>query len=287
MEPEQGHRWPVRPLREPEELLSSWLCRVAVGNGISPWSFFRVLSAQSNIVVREACQRAWVDLFCRPEQAQYIADGLGITERDVLAASAFPSFPLGYLYGPDLLWNIVVAAPGLLRKETEGEVSAETASLHFCPLCMAEDAIPHFRRQWLSKVYRYCPKHGVRLSYRCPTCGHSARPHVRREVGFVHFCHNCNCDLRTSHAAKATPEEIDRQIRVQAHLDKLLGHETIVTASDCGGEVVKTAASVVHGDEDLLRLLFHHTLPKVERKRHQKDLHRMVMRILGRRQQLL
>lgn len=178
---------------------------------------------------------------------------------------------------------MVAASPSVVRTEVYGEVVAESASLHFCPLCLADDAAPYFRRSWRLHVHRYCPTHQVRLSYRCPQCANSVRPHARRDLGSVHHCHHCGCDLRTSHAAKATPEEVERQFRVLEHLKKLLGKVLFTTAATSGRAVVEIAISVVHGDADILRLHAHHSLPKVERKLGQKDIFNAVIRRLGHR----
>lgn len=97
-------RWPVRPSRETDELLSSWLSRVAVGNGISPWSFFRTVADQTKKAgISESCRWSWIDVHCRSQHAEYIAAGMDFAPISVFAATLFPAFEVAFLQGPDLL----------------------------------------------------------------------------------------------------------------------------------------------------------------------------------------
>jgi hypothetical protein len=250
------------------------MSRVALGNGMAPWAFFRtVADVMPQAGLRENCRWAWIDFYIRLEHAEHIAAGMGVTPHDLLDAAVYPPMEIAMILGPDIVRNMVAAYPDVGRMEKDGPVDATTSSLHFCPHCLADDAIPYFRRTWRLRMHRYCLEHEVRLSYRCPECSHAPRPHARKEIGPVHLCQHCECDLRTSPAAKATTEEVERQFRVMEHLEKLLGNELAVTAMSCGTEIVETAVAVLHGDLDILHLHAHQTLsqPK-ERKRYEKSL---------------
>jgi hypothetical protein len=75
--------------------------------------------------------------------------------------------------------------------------------LQFCPACLAEDAVPYFRKRWRVAFYTWCPRHNAMLYDRCPNCGASIAFHRRDlnadsidSVGSIAQCWQCDFDLR-------------------------------------------------------------------------------------------
>src|ERR1700728_3323682 len=83
----KANRWPIRPWPMPDELLSRWLNRVAIANGIAPRSFSRLLREaigyrprQSARFIRvgpgqrlQSIESAWVDLDCSQPLLRFLS----------------------------------------------------------------------------------------------------------------------------------------------------------------------------------------------------------------------
>ncbi len=73
-------------------------------------------------------------------------------------------------------------------------------SLRFCPRCMVEDQVPHFKFEWMFSFVRVCRVHGCLLEVTCQSCRHpiqlpicpKRQKRVRREIGILLECQNCN-----------------------------------------------------------------------------------------------
>lgn len=72
-------------------------------------------------------------------------------------------------------------------------------SLKFCPLCMVEDQVPHFKFEWMFSFVRVCRVHGCLLEVACQSCGHPIQLPVcpkrlrkaGKEIGILLECPNC------------------------------------------------------------------------------------------------
>ena len=71
-----------------------------------------------------------------------------------------------------------------------------------CPLCLAEDEEPYFRRSWRLAFVVSCPQHQCLLVDRCPTCGEPIR-FQRSALQWFHSpikamtrCYKCKFDFR-------------------------------------------------------------------------------------------
>ncbi len=77
--------------------------------------------------------------------------------------------------------------------------------LQYCPVCLAEDEVPYFKKRWRVAFYTMCTKHQCMVHDRCPSCGGPVAFH-RREMGkfskvdsgSITLCHACEFDLRES-----------------------------------------------------------------------------------------
>lgn len=75
--------------------------------------------------------------------------------------------------------------------------------LQFCPLCLAEDPEPYFRRRWRLAFIVLCDEHGIPLLDRCPHCSAAVNFH-RNELGnrrtlvapSMTLCYSCGYELR-------------------------------------------------------------------------------------------
>jgi hypothetical protein len=77
--------------------------------------------------------------------------------------------------------------------------------MQFCPMCLAEDKEPYFRKRWRVAFYTMCTRHHCMVHDRCPSCGVPVAFHRREmgkfsqvEAGLITQCHVCDFDLRES-----------------------------------------------------------------------------------------
>lgn len=172
-----GHRWPVDVRPAPGELLSSWLHRLAHGNGVPPRYFGAVLgvagetwSAQLDRHLPDAVRRLLLDhTSIYPDEI----DGL------CLANSPLSTLRLRLR----------------TRSQDAGTSTAQSCWLHFCPSCLREDEVPYFRRSWTLATRLSCFRHGCRLRDRCPSCGQSLAPFRQARLMSQQICVFCDAPL--------------------------------------------------------------------------------------------
>jgi hypothetical protein len=86
--------------------------------------------------------------------------------------------------------------------------------MQYCPLCLAADEAPYFRRQWRLASRVSCFAHGCGLRDRCPACRCGIAPFNQGELVPQHFCARCGFDLRAAPKAsvKAAARRLERAI---------------------------------------------------------------------------
>lgn len=148
----------------PDELVSSWIARVAEANGVSGSQFF----SQCHV------GRGWRNRDWDRPQAGWLADIGEVTEKSLeeLQGMTLHSFALNLLDERDLKSS---RAPWILpHAESRGHSHGR---IQFCPECLGEDPWPYFRRCWRWALMTTCPKHPSWLLMDCcPGCGQGVLP---------------------------------------------------------------------------------------------------------------
>jgi hypothetical protein len=184
-----------------DELLSSWLARVAVHSGCDPltltgaiWPKWRIWTTDLDrgLTEQRAMQAAqWFD--CGPEVVH------AATLEDLRAR----------LHGnteqhrPVLPWIISMGSRNRLRY----------AGMPCCPQCLLCDTQPFFRRTWRLAFVVGCEVHGVRLIDRCSGCRALIAPHrCIAKLQSLACCAVCGLDIRrqSSEAVNADALEFQR-----------------------------------------------------------------------------
>lgn len=82
-------------------------------------------------------------------------------------------------------------------------------SLAWCPVCLAEDAVPYHRLSWLLQPTRLCLHHRHRLLIRCTRCLKTIP--ILHDRSAVTTCPWCGCNLRIAYesAKPEPPSEFD------------------------------------------------------------------------------
>jgi len=203
-----GQLWPAHPKPLPDELLSSWMVRVAEANAIKLQTMSRLLYGTE----RTPWNRD-IDRFAPKWLLSEICRHTGVTYwaafHTTLATYRNLLYSRRRLSG-QLTWVLVNMNYG---------TSQRGFGMQFCPMCLAEDAVPYFRKQWRLALYTYCPIHQGMLLDACPTCGASVS-YFRRDFGRdlkdaldIQHCHSCGFDLRHSkfHSPRMPDDDVHRR----------------------------------------------------------------------------
>lgn len=203
-----GKIWPAHPHPLPDEILSSWIVRVASANGVrlQPLCWMLFGNAQS----------PWnrdIDRNAPPWLIKAFSQHTGINYWDIfhttLVTYRTRLYPRRQSVG-QLRWILPVKHHGMQRT---------AFGQQFCPECLATDEIPYFRKQWRVALFTYCPEHQVELHDACPACGEPVtifRGDFGRELKDarpMHVCNACGFDFREAEWRQALfPNEELRQV---------------------------------------------------------------------------
>jgi hypothetical protein len=163
----------LKPL--PDELLSSWLTRVAFAHGQNPYVFHNLHLPGMPIWSRD------VD---RAHSAGLVA-GLsavsGVSESRIRAASLNQFRNLGLNAPAHGEWPFILSAGIYHRKRRRH-------GLQFCPKCLGEGTA-YFRRNWRFAFVLKCPACSEALLDACPHCDAPIIPH--RTLSDIRVCYRC------------------------------------------------------------------------------------------------
>lgn len=220
LQSKQRQFWPVHPHPLPDELLSSWLIRLAHGNGLKVQSFYGGWLGRSI-----ALWNRDIDRLAPPDLIETLSASTGI-DSATLASHSIRS--LAGIISED------VPVGGHTDWLMPLQVYHRTRNgfgLMFCRSCLRQDREPYFRRRWRLACITCCTLHGQLLLDRCTNCQSPVQPHradmVRRrgladQVAMTR-CAHCSVDLRRG---ALPPDAPSRLIKFQRRLEGALqrGH---------------------------------------------------------------
>ena len=159
-----GTLWPVHLKPQEDELLSSWLARLALAHGQTVATFTSRVWPGRILVARD------VDLWNDPGIFETLSIKTGTPPARVFAAT-MASYE-GWLFDKPRKCHLPWALPRYLNISPH-----RPFGLQFCPWCLASDKEPYFRRQWRLALMVLCPLHRTLLLDRCQSC---RLPHRRQ-----------------------------------------------------------------------------------------------------------
>ena len=197
-----GRRWPVNVKPAPGELLSSWLHRLAHGNGVPPRYFGAVLGAAGE------AWSAQLDRHLPDTVRRLLLDHTSICPEEI-DGLCLANSPLSTLRLRLRTWP-----------QDAGTSTAQSSWLQFCPTCLREDELPYFRRNWTLATRVSCFRHGCRLRDRCPSCGQGLAPFRQAHLVPQQYCAFCDAPLaKPTGPASTAARRIERLIDDFVRLD--------------------------------------------------------------------
>ena len=219
-----GALWPAHPKLLPDELLSSWIVRIAETNGVKLETMTRLLLGEYPLPWNRD-----IDRLAPKWLLKGVCDHTGTRYWDAYRTTLAGYRTRLYPHRKDsgqLRWILSVQINSTKR---------DGFGMQYCPACLATDNEPYFRRKWRVAFHTFCPEHKIMLHDSCPACG-AAVTFYRRdfgraidEAGAICFCYQCQFDLRT---APHEPVAIYDDGAFQMYVEML--HALDGTMSDAG-----------------------------------------------------
>ncbi len=170
-----GAYFPIHPKPRPDELLSSWIIRTALGHGQTPYVFGQTVWPGRQLWNRD------IDNFAPRAVVDLMAARTG-TPRHQAEATTLAAHE-GELVEHHFPWGRTkwVLRAGVFHRTRRG------FGLQFCPGCLSE-GVAYFRREWRLAWSTCCPEHGTLLLDRCPDCLAPIVPHRADPMTSCFFC---------------------------------------------------------------------------------------------------
>lgn len=186
---------PAHPHPLDGELFSSWFTRLAFDN------VSKVHSFAVEIFEQQYGHSFWthdVDCFIDQNHLSQISYRTGINQDDIFQTTirSYEGILFTHLNSGFNRWVLPCGIYHRTRKSNW---------LVFCPLCLAADQVPYFRKSWRLSFFIVCPIHHIYMLDSCPKCNKPI-DFFRQELGkrskyFVNSitdCAYCEFDLRNS-----------------------------------------------------------------------------------------
>lgn len=214
--PLSGELWPAHPKPLPDELLSSWIVRLAHANGLKLQTFCdQAFGKQRQLWNRDIDRLAPEWLLAA--LARHTGTSIASVRRTTLDIYRGRLYRHRHSAG-QLRW---ILPAGIYHR------TRRRFGMQFCPQCLTEDDEPYFRIRWRVAVLTFCPEHRLCLHDRCTACSAPVTYH-RSELGRANItnpgplclCHVCGVDLRTAERVRLCRYTAD----VAMLLDRIAAH---------------------------------------------------------------
>jgi hypothetical protein len=186
---------PVEPL--PNEILSSWLVRVALAHGCDPMTLSGYVWPQ---------WRAWItdlDRGLTDERLKQLSMSSGLELKSISDLTLLSNL-VKHGFSPDLdisvwSWVLTMGSRNRIRK----------SGMQYCPECLREDHDPYFRWSWRLAWHTGCSIHNCALLARCPHCKEPVQYHrLTADKPHLAACFSCGNDLRKAPSIPLMPEKL-------------------------------------------------------------------------------
>ena len=169
-----------------DELLSSWLTRVAIEHK-------RKLSIFLSLYVKKegnSISRTDLDYLYDEKLFDALVTKSNLSKKDIFKMSLRSEE--GYLYSCS---DNNLYPPNQIRKLVD---KRNHYGLMYCPKCLAEDKNPYFRKKWRYQFYNVCTNHEIFLTDRCWICYERVNFSKIIHNKNLAICNKCGKDLSTT-----------------------------------------------------------------------------------------
>lgn len=204
----EGRKYPLLPgYSKPfdNELLSSWLTRMAIDHKLSIltftrrlWPEYRLYANDIDLLVSDDfLYQLAIQTNCTTQQVkQTTLESINENIGGMRSLFVLPSVKLGS--NPKRIWQ----------------------SLMYCGSCLQKE-IPYFRKTWRLSIFIICPDCGCYLQDYCPWCGafisFSRNALKIIDADCITLCHACGKDLQMT-KCKSAPDELVNLQRIIVEL---------------------------------------------------------------------
>lgn len=193
--------WPIHFQPKSDELLSSWLARLAIAYSLNYWAFTQAIAAFASAAKTASKVRRDWDIFASPDTLNFLAKVTATPIQSIEGAMLLPVSATTFVLSP--YWFL------------------SASGIQYCPSCLAADQVPYFRREWRIAFITCCETHETLLADSCPKCGASISGipsrHMQKDVGVyvaLRHCHTCQANL-SDHRNAIPPSVSDLEFHQQ------------------------------------------------------------------------
>lgn len=212
--------WPVRYKPLPDELLSSWLVRLAHGHGLKVQTFCNLIFGNQ----RQLWNRD-IDRLAPPWLVETLAERTAtpLQQAWMTTLRVFDGALCRFRSSGELQW---IQTLQMYHRTREGY------GQQFCPVCLSTDEMAYFRKSWRTAIKTMCLAHECMLVDRCIACTAAVSFH-RTDMGkgpwnenaSMRLCYACGFDLAGTPAATPPwhdcPEALSVLCWLVGEVDKL------------------------------------------------------------------
>ncbi len=205
---------PARMNPQPDELLSSWLVRLAMAHGMKLHPFCVEIFGRNvaiwNRDIDKSADRSVITAVAARTNTSF-ERVFGTTLADYAGKINETHNSQG-----NSAWIMPLRIYHRLRRRN---------GLQFCPYCLREDVEPYYRREWRLSLITVCEKHNIVLLDRCPGCFDPAVFH-RQEMGnrnqpvaySMKSCPSCDTDWSSNKSLAACAAADEQSAKFQKSL---------------------------------------------------------------------
>lgn len=217
-----GNLWPVHLKPLPDELLSSWLVRLAHGHGLKVQTFCALVFGRDKSIWNRDIDKLAPDWLLVK-----LSEATGTPLSDVMATTLRSYEGIVYEHHQPNGHTRWILPLGIYHR------IHRTPGLHFCHQCLMEDRVPYYRKQWRLAFITVCTKHGCDLLNTCPECNSAVTPYrsdmrlrQNHPVAMLNVhCWKCGFDLRSTYSKREANHQLLRSQEImecalsQGHVD--------------------------------------------------------------------
>jgi hypothetical protein len=209
--------WPLFVRPKEDELLSSWLTRIAHSHQQKIYTFYRPILPENS--------RIWnidIDSTLRLDFLKSISAFTATSLQEVINTTLCTYEGNLFLKRNPNGHNKWILPLGIYHSRRK------RPGLMYCPNCLRNDnTAPYYRKKWRLSLSFVCPKCKVFLEDRCPKCKevvcftrHELGKKNVMPFGSISLCFNCGADLKDTVTTAANDYLVQKQVFIYELIDK-------------------------------------------------------------------